>query len=310
MKVANKEMSVRKLWTSNELLDAVSARKAVPSGNPRRGSARGAERDARPRAYGLSLERRREPRSQDRSRIFHRRHRPPACHRRRQCPSFVRRNALHRIDELCDRTPLDVRDAQRLVACLSEKSLIAFAVALMDMSDYDWPSHCDVTSVGALCEALYSCTSIHETVLLEDACAHLAHRRPDLLSSIGACAPDHYPMVADPFRFLASAQKGVLNEPQHPQRFIRQMLQNETSIEPSPEFSYNALIKSRQDYDAMYSRSIADPEAFWADMAPSTLTGSNRGTPSRNTISIRMSRSCATSAAGSLTHLATASIAT
>ena len=92
--------------------------------------------------------------------------------------------------------------------------------------------------------------------------------------------------------------------------FIRQMLQNETSIEPSPEFSYNALIKSRQDYDAMYSRSIADPEAFWADMAPSTLTGSNRGTPSRNTISIRMSRSCATSAAGSLTHLATASIAT
>ena len=45
--------------------------------------------------------------------------------------------------------------------------------------------------------------------------------------------------------------------------FIRQMLQNETSIEPSPEFSYNALIKSRQDYDAMYSRSIADPEAFW-----------------------------------------------
>ena len=53
--------------------------------------------------------------------------------------------------------------------------------------------------------------------------------------------------------------------------FIRQMLQNETSIEPSPEFSYNALIKSRQDYDAMYSRSIADPEAFWADMATEHL---------------------------------------
>lgn len=53
--------------------------------------------------------------------------------------------------------------------------------------------------------------------------------------------------------------------------FIRQMLQNETSIEPSHEFSYNALIKSRQDYDAMYSRSIADPEAFWADMATEHL---------------------------------------
>ena len=35
MKVANKEMSVRKLWTSNELLDAVSARKAVSIGKLR-----------------------------------------------------------------------------------------------------------------------------------------------------------------------------------------------------------------------------------------------------------------------------------
>ena len=33
--------------------------------------------------------------------------------------------------------------------------------------------------------------------------------------------------------------------------FIRHMLENERSIEPSPEFSYTALIKSRQDYDEM-----------------------------------------------------------
>lgn len=92
--------------------------------------------------------------------------------------------------------------------------------------------------------------------------------------------------------------------------FIRQMLQNETSIEPSPEFSYNALIKSRQDYDAMYSRSIADPEAFWADMATEHLDWFKPWDAVEEYDSIRMSRSCATSAAGSLTHLATASIAT
>ena len=186
MKVANKEMSVRKLWTSNELLDAVSARKAVSIGKLRGEALRAALSEMRDPELMAFLS------NVDVSRVA----KIVAVSSIGNGPSFVRRNALHRIDELCDRTPLDVRDAQRLVACLSEKSLIAFAVALMDMSDYDWPSHCDVTSVGALCEALYSCTSIHETVLLEDACAHLAHRRPDLLSSIGACAPDHYPMVA------------------------------------------------------------------------------------------------------------------
>ena len=197
MKVANKEMSVRKLWTSNELLDAVSARKAVSIGKLRGEALRAAlseMRDPELMAFLSNVDVSRVAKivavsSIDDIDLL-------LAIAAGNGPSFVRRNALHRIDELCDRTPLDVRDAQRLVACLSEKSLIAFAVALMDMSDYDWPSHCDVTSVGALWEALYSCTSIHETVLLEDACAHLAHRRPDLLSSIGACAPDHYPMVA------------------------------------------------------------------------------------------------------------------
>ena len=188
MKVANKEMSVRKLWTSNELLDAVSARKAVSIGKLRGEALRTAlseMRDPELMAFLSNVDVSRVAKivavsSIDDIDLL-------LAIAAGNGPSFVRRNALHRIDELCDRTPLDVRGAQRLVACLSEKSLIAFAVALMDMSDYDWPSNC---------EALYSCTSIHETVLLEDACAHLAHRRPDLLSSIGACAPDHYPMVA------------------------------------------------------------------------------------------------------------------
>ena len=33
--------------------------------------------------------------------------------------------------------------------------------------------------------------------------------------------------------------------------FIRQMHQNETSIEPSPEFSYKPPIQRRQDQDAL-----------------------------------------------------------
>lgn len=49
--------------------------------------------------------------------------------------------------------------------------------------------------------------------------------------------------------------------------FIRQLLENERSIEPSDEFSYNALVKNRQDYDELYQRSIDDPEGFWAEMA-------------------------------------------
>lgn len=53
--------------------------------------------------------------------------------------------------------------------------------------------------------------------------------------------------------------------------FIRQLLENERSIEASPEFSYKALIKSRQDYDELYHRSVEDPEAFWAQMAEEHL---------------------------------------
>ena len=48
---------------------------------------------------------------------------------------------------------------------------------------------------------------------------------------------------------------------------IKHMLEGECAIEPSPEFSYKAHIKSRQDYDAMYQWSIEDPEDFWGKMA-------------------------------------------
>ncbi len=49
--------------------------------------------------------------------------------------------------------------------------------------------------------------------------------------------------------------------------FIRQMLKDERSIEPSPEFSFKAHLKSKADYDEMYRRSVEEPEAFWGQMA-------------------------------------------
>lgn len=52
---------------------------------------------------------------------------------------------------------------------------------------------------------------------------------------------------------------------------ITDMLKNEQCIEPSAEFSYNALIKSRQDYDEMYRQSIEEPELFWGQMAEDNL---------------------------------------
>lgn len=48
---------------------------------------------------------------------------------------------------------------------------------------------------------------------------------------------------------------------------IRHMIENDRQIEPSPEFSYKAHIKSRQDYDGMYDQSITNPEEFWGQMA-------------------------------------------
>lgn len=53
--------------------------------------------------------------------------------------------------------------------------------------------------------------------------------------------------------------------------FIRQMLIDEKSIEPTPEFSYKAHLKSKQDYSEMYERSLANPELFWGQMAQEYL---------------------------------------
>ena len=107
-------------------------------------------------------------------------------------PSFVRRNALQRIDEVCDGHPLSEAMIEQLLPCLNEKDLLASCVVLMDMSDYDWSASCTEETVDALCAALYQTTSMYETVLLEDAFAYLAHSRRDLNSSLCACSPEKF----------------------------------------------------------------------------------------------------------------------
>ncbi|OUO87809.1 hypothetical protein B5F44_04945 [Gordonibacter urolithinfaciens] len=104
-------------------------------------------------------------------------------------PAYLRRNALLRLDELMDGRPLARTDLERLVPCLRDKELIAFAVVLMDIADFDWCARCDEVTVDALCLALHECQGLHETVLLEDTFAHLVHTRPDLGRNLRACSP-------------------------------------------------------------------------------------------------------------------------
>ncbi len=48
---------------------------------------------------------------------------------------------------------------------------------------------------------------------------------------------------------------------------IEHVLEETRLFEPSPEFSAAAIVKTRAEYDALYKKSIEDPEAFWAGVA-------------------------------------------
>ncbi len=48
---------------------------------------------------------------------------------------------------------------------------------------------------------------------------------------------------------------------------IDSILTETRSFPPPPEFSKNAHIKSKEEYDKICARAAADPEAFWADIA-------------------------------------------
>ena len=49
------------------------------------------------------------------------------------------------------------------------------------------------------------------------------------------------------------------------------MAENRT-FPPSKEFSAKAHIKSLEEYEKIYKRSVDDPEGFWAEMAEKQLT--------------------------------------
>jgi len=48
---------------------------------------------------------------------------------------------------------------------------------------------------------------------------------------------------------------------------LESTLREDRVFPPSPEFAAAARVKSLEEYEAMYARSIADPEAFWAEAA-------------------------------------------
>ncbi len=52
---------------------------------------------------------------------------------------------------------------------------------------------------------------------------------------------------------------------------ISVLMEEKRTFAPSKEFSAKAHIKSMQEYEELYKRSIEDPEGFWAEMAESML---------------------------------------
>jgi acetyl-CoA synthetase len=53
---------------------------------------------------------------------------------------------------------------------------------------------------------------------------------------------------------------------------INVLLEETRAFPPSPEFSKEAHIKSMAEYEAMYKRSVEDPDGFWGDLAEKELT--------------------------------------
>ena len=48
---------------------------------------------------------------------------------------------------------------------------------------------------------------------------------------------------------------------------ISSLLRENRTFEPAPQFSQRAHIRSREEYDRIYQRSVDDPEGFWSDIA-------------------------------------------
>ena len=54
------------------------------------------------------------------------------------------------------------------------------------------------------------------------------------------------------------------------------MAENRT-FPPSKEFSKKAHIKSMEEYEKLYKRSVEDPDGFWAEMAEKIFHGIKSG---------------------------------
>ncbi|PSB66867.1 acetyl-coenzyme A synthetase, partial [filamentous cyanobacterium CCP1] len=52
---------------------------------------------------------------------------------------------------------------------------------------------------------------------------------------------------------------------------IESILHENRSFPPSSEFSQQAQIKSLEEYEQLYERAKANPEAFWAELAEKEL---------------------------------------
>ena len=48
---------------------------------------------------------------------------------------------------------------------------------------------------------------------------------------------------------------------------IESVLKEERVFAPNPSFAARAHIKSEQEYEALYQRSLSDPEGFWSEVA-------------------------------------------
>ena len=48
---------------------------------------------------------------------------------------------------------------------------------------------------------------------------------------------------------------------------IDSLLKEDRLFRPAQDFSAGAHIKSREDYDRIYKRSVEDPEGFWSEIA-------------------------------------------
>lgn len=53
---------------------------------------------------------------------------------------------------------------------------------------------------------------------------------------------------------------------------INVLMEESRTFPPSPEFSQNSYIKSIEEYEKLYKRSVEDPEGFWGEMADKELT--------------------------------------